>query len=393
MAKKQTFAERAKAIQSKYKKRLGEDFQKDDYLARQAMNMELQKLKEEQEAVKQQDNDYGDYDASYENYTPAMNVLKKGGSININPKNKGKFTRFAKRKNMGVQEAARHVLANKDDYSPTTVKRANFAHNASKWNKKRFGGGLPKYQEPNKENNYGNLERLDLIPFGGIDIPEINMDLRESKESKESKESLDEYSPTISMLPLAASVIGNAYLGLTAKDRAVSPEYERMSPEEISLASERESIRRRSEATKNTVSRQARGLGLSGGAATTRGIIGLTEADRAAGEALSRSYMQEELANAQARERAKRFNLGLSAKEEDIRLSEEIRTQELQDQAIQNILQSISGYASDVNRARTYADITNAMSPEYAMYEDPEQSLVNKLLFGSRRTFDYRGQK
>jgi hypothetical protein len=33
------------------------------------------------------------------------------------------------------------------------------------------------------------------------------------------------------------------------------------------------------------------------------------------------------------------------------------------------------------------------MSPEYAMYEDPEQSLVNKLLFGSRRTFDYRGQK
>jgi cell division protein FtsL len=345
MAKKQTFAERAKAIQSKYKKRLGEDFQKDDYLARQAMNMELQKLKEEQESV---------------------------------------------RKNMGVQEAARHVLANKDDYSPTTVKRANFAHNASKWNKKRFGGGLPKYQEPNKENNYGNLERLDLIPFGGIDIPEINMDLRESKESKESKESLDEYNPTISVLPLAASVIGNAYSGLTAKDRAVSPEYERMSPEEISLASERESIRRRSEATKNTVSRQARGLGLSGGAATTRGIIGLTEADRVAGEALSRSYMQEELANAQARERARRFNLGLGAREEDMRLSEEIRTQELQDQAIQNILQSVSGYATDVNRARTYADITNAMSPEYAMYEDPEQSLVNKLLLGSRRTFGYR---
>jgi hypothetical protein len=351
-----------------------------------------------------------------------MNVLKKGGSININPKNKGKFTRFAKRKNMGVQEAAKHVLANKDDYSSTTVKRANFARNASKWNKKRFGGGLPKAWgginlikvDPKQKNNNVVLDESltdaekaqqiyltgDPETYNAIYTNPYNVAFTTNEEAKvedivdnDTEQSLDYYSPTISMLPLTASVIGNAYSGLTAKDRAVSPEYERMSPEEISLASERESIRRRSEATKNTVSRQARGLGLSGGAATTRGIIGLTEADRVAGEALSRSYMQEELANAQARERARRFNLGLGAREEDMRLSEEIRTQELQDQAIQNILQSVSGYATDVNRARTYADITNAMSPEYAMYEDPEQSLVNKLLFGSRRTFDYRGQK
>lgn len=28
---------------------------------------------------------------------------------------------------MGVQEYARHILANKDDYSTTMIKRANFA--------------------------------------------------------------------------------------------------------------------------------------------------------------------------------------------------------------------------------------------------------------------------
>jgi hypothetical protein len=61
----------------------------------------------------------------------------KDGGIYINPKNKGKFTKKAKAAGMGVQEFARHVLANKDDYPTSTVKQANFARNAKKWNKKK----------------------------------------------------------------------------------------------------------------------------------------------------------------------------------------------------------------------------------------------------------------
>jgi hypothetical protein len=64
--------------------------------------------------------------------------MKKGG-IYINPANKGKFTASANRAGMGVQEFARHVLANKEDYSSTQVKRANFAKNAAGW-KKQMGG-------------------------------------------------------------------------------------------------------------------------------------------------------------------------------------------------------------------------------------------------------------
>lgn len=64
---------------------------------------------------------------------------KNGGMINIKKKNKGKFTESANRAGMGVQEFARHVLSNKDDYSSTLVKRANFARNASKW-KHSLGG-------------------------------------------------------------------------------------------------------------------------------------------------------------------------------------------------------------------------------------------------------------
>lgn len=64
-----------------------------------------------------------------------IEMFKKGHKIHIKKKNRGSFTRSAKKAGMGVQEYARHVLANKDKYSSTLVKRANFARNSAKWSK------------------------------------------------------------------------------------------------------------------------------------------------------------------------------------------------------------------------------------------------------------------
>lgn len=64
-----------------------------------------------------------------------------GGPIHIDPKKKGTFTAAADRNGMGVQAFARHVMANKEDYTPAMRKKANFALNASKW-KHGFGGDM-----------------------------------------------------------------------------------------------------------------------------------------------------------------------------------------------------------------------------------------------------------
>lgn len=69
--------------------------------------------------------------------------LFKEGGIMIKKENRGKFTESANRANMGVQEYARHILANKEDYSPTLIKRANFARNFG--GRKAFGGDLNTY--------------------------------------------------------------------------------------------------------------------------------------------------------------------------------------------------------------------------------------------------------
>lgn len=57
----------------------------------------------------------------------------KSGGIHIAPSKRGTFTAAAKQHGMGVQAFASKVLANKSDYSPAMVKKANFARNASRW--------------------------------------------------------------------------------------------------------------------------------------------------------------------------------------------------------------------------------------------------------------------
>lgn len=78
----------------------------------------------------------------YDDTTSSLpNSFAGGGDINIKPSKKGTFTAAATKHGMGVQEFARKVLANKEDYSPAMVKKANFARNASKWHH-AFGGEL-----------------------------------------------------------------------------------------------------------------------------------------------------------------------------------------------------------------------------------------------------------
>lgn len=83
----------------------------------------------------------------------------EGGPINIKKKNRGKFTASAKRAGMGVQEYARHILANKDKYSSTLVKRANFARSSAGW-KHALGGYIK-----DRDNMYDSL--LESQTYGG----------------------------------------------------------------------------------------------------------------------------------------------------------------------------------------------------------------------------------
>ena len=96
------------------------------------------------------------------------NAWYKTGGIHLDPAKKGTFKAQATRMGMSVQEAASHILANKDKYSPEMVKKANFARNFAKEE-----GGLIEYQKagqvrypvysPQDFNVLGNLGQSNAV--------------------------------------------------------------------------------------------------------------------------------------------------------------------------------------------------------------------------------------
>lgn len=89
--------------------------------------------------------------------------------IHIKKENRGKFGASAKRAGMGTQEYARHILANKDDYSSIQVKRAAFAKGigGSQIKKhKHENGGILKAQEGTENNFWSKL--WNAVKAGGM---------------------------------------------------------------------------------------------------------------------------------------------------------------------------------------------------------------------------------
>lgn len=92
-------------------------------------------------------------------------VKKDGGPIHIAPSKRGTFTAAATKHGKSVQEFARQVLANKENYSPAMVRKAVFAHNSKSWNHSD-GGYLVGEIYDVDENEYNRLLSLGY----GIEI-------------------------------------------------------------------------------------------------------------------------------------------------------------------------------------------------------------------------------
>ena len=93
-------------------------------------------------------------------------MFAEGGPIHIKESKKGTFTAAAKKHGKSVQAFASQVLANKDNYSPAMVKKANFARNSVKWHKN--GGFLEDFTNGLSFINEGGSH--DTNPNEGIQV-------------------------------------------------------------------------------------------------------------------------------------------------------------------------------------------------------------------------------
>jgi hypothetical protein len=119
------------------------------------------------------------------------------GGIHIKPENRGKFTAYAESHGKGVQEMAAHIMANKEDYSPAVVKRANFAKNAAGW--KHEMGGMVEYQRGGRRLN--------------LETPTNNMEQRWIKPEDNTPQSVNSFEypvePDFDMNNISEELYGN----------------------------------------------------------------------------------------------------------------------------------------------------------------------------------------
>lgn len=134
-----------------------------DPISRRGINASLGRLRDSQESLKAYE-DLTNNTANDVNMLELGEVLAKGGGIHIKPSKKGTFTAAATKHGKSVQAFANQVLANKENYSPAMVKKANFARNAAKWH--ALGGPIRNVQ--NRFNVMGN--QITPFAFGG-DLP------------------------------------------------------------------------------------------------------------------------------------------------------------------------------------------------------------------------------
>lgn len=91
-------------------------------------------------------------------------LFADGGGIHIDPSKRGTFKAQASKMGMGVQEAASHILANKEKYSPAMVKKAVFAHNfAHALGGSLFANGGDLFSKPSFYNEFGRGGDLELL--------------------------------------------------------------------------------------------------------------------------------------------------------------------------------------------------------------------------------------
>ena len=156
----------------------GDDFSKDDLgkegWASNAVTDKYNELQKEQQAA--ENRVLASYDNAIEN-TERQNTLNMlanysahGGPIHIAPSKRGTFTAAATKHGMGVQAFANRVLANKEDYSPAMVKKANFARNAAKW--KHAEGGFLTHGGifDNGVTIIGNGDSHENNPYEGVQM-------------------------------------------------------------------------------------------------------------------------------------------------------------------------------------------------------------------------------
>ena len=289
--KKHTFADEAKRVASRYKNRLGENLDKPDSLAKRALDMAMNTLKDSQEAVKQQEQE-------------AMAIKAMGGYLDalatggpIKTKSGKQLKNFDYKEfdpNFPVFELGANETVDPYEQLPTSqIQRF-----------KAYGGGLPKYTPG---GDLPNQDRENYLKYhSGLPEAYIGYGLQ------------------------AATRIPQLFT------KPESIHYDRINPETIDLAQERGSMETSRNNQLGFLKRQAGMAGSAGQALNYLSSV-VPQAYNQYDQQYAQSVEREQNANAQILNQANAQNAQIQMREAEANAMERDAARGIRDQALADI--------------------------------------------------------
>jgi len=399
--KKQTFADRAKQIVNKYKLRLGEDFDKGDVLALEAMNQELSLLRDEQEAER----------AKLLSKRRSLNTLDlpEHGGDTID----GSTLQVPYRKFYGYPEnaltnsMAPWMLQNLypkefEIYQTPVIKKPvtqSVKPNISLTAKETAPLTVyPTYKGSDKYAS-GIPQNLGFINEGASKISIPKLALSNNKLAginnilaSDSSAGLNPFKSRVPWLGAVSGVVGN----LLMNNKIDLPEYNpetyiptKLSPNLVYYGRSREQILNERDLADNIILNNARGTG-SQNALMENILAGKTATQRTAGQQFNASLENEGNVNAQILNDTDRMNAQLAA--DAVRINNQnqlyanqikrenmMMNAERRDAKIQGITDSLVGYGKDRMAANQYDNMLQIMAPDNYKAVSGKDSVWRKI--------------
>lgn len=371
MAINKTFADKARMLTQKYKKRLGDDLRKFDPIAKESMNSELEQLKEEQETFKEENGlnnqenlqfkkggKLPQYQGIGDSQLPTTTTGFELPQMFID--NPALLTQFQNAQGLNVDNI----------YGPNTAAAFDRTYGAT--------GGAPLIN-----NTVGNISDpyvTNDVEFAGtpsFDYQQaINLQTPPINAAQANLEGQPElYSPGFNYVGAGATLASGIYNYLNTPEEIEQIEAERIKGETIDLSSERVAARSRASQLRNVSRRTARGVASSAADFTNRAISGEVAASRLEGQQIASSLTREQTANAQIMNRVREFNarsqLSADAQNAQIQAMNQAGQQQ-QQQAIIDTATGLSQAYADYQQQQGLYNALNIQSPYYSIYEDPE---------------------
>lgn len=407
---KKTFADRAKQIMNKYKKRLGDNFDKGDKLALEAMNQELEALRQEQEAVRMAAgiaeaeqaqglplHAYGDF-LTGKRYR-LKTVEKKGKDGDLPEYNLGGILSNFKLPSFGSVREKQQFLAN-SGFSPGAIDNQDGARTQLAMNDymNSIAGGRMQNIDP----TMGPMaQRRSFTDTMWHSSPDVNMRPKElSVPNPEGKKGLfapmeegSTYKSRVPWMGAAAGIVGN--LLMNKKIDLPTYDYQEYTPDKVganlvNFGREREQVMNERDLAQQMIANNARGTGSMAGLMDNI-QAGATGTQREAGTRFGQSLQNEGTMNAQIQNQADQFNAsqGLAAAgmnernrmfAKNMERENSMINADRKDARTKGIMDSVTGYFRDRMRADQYDNQMAMMTPDNYKAVTGKDSWLRNLL-------------